>query len=109
MLFSLTISLGEKGVLHGSILFALLIAARLINGMFGSATRPSSGAWVADITDAEDRSRAFARLDSWVFNGQNTWSGFSRVFTSNFLYRSLLSFCFYGFHCNDSNNKRKSL
>ena len=49
MLFSLTISLGEKGVLHGSILFALLIAARLINGMFGSATRPSSGAWVADI------------------------------------------------------------
>jgi len=70
MLFSLTISLGEKGVLHGSILFALLIAARLINGMFGSATRPSSGAWVADITDAEDRSRAFARLDSGFSMGR---------------------------------------
>jgi len=70
MLFSLTISLGEKGVLHGSVLFALLIAARLINGMFGSATRPSSGAWVADITNTEDRSRAFARLDSGFSMGR---------------------------------------
>jgi MFS family permease len=70
MLFSLTISLGEKGILHGSILFALLIAARLINGMFGSATRPSSGAWVADITNPKERSRAFARLDSGFSMGR---------------------------------------
>ena len=70
ILFSLTISLGQKGVLQGSVLFALLIAARLINGMFGSATRPSSGAWVADITNPEDRSRAFARLDSGFSMGR---------------------------------------
>ena len=70
ILFSLTISLGEKGILHGSLMFALLIAARLINGMFGSATRPSSGAWIADITNPEDRSRAFARLDSGFSMGR---------------------------------------
>ena len=70
VLFSLTISLGQKGILQGSVLFALLIAARLINGMFGSATRPSSGAWVADITNPEDRSRAFARLDSGFSMGR---------------------------------------
>jgi MFS family permease len=38
--------------------------------MFGSATRPSSGAWVADITNTEDRSRAFARLDSGFSMGR---------------------------------------
>lgn len=70
ILFSLTISLGEKGILHGSLMFALLIAARLVNGMFGSATRPSSGAWIADITNPEDRSRAFARLDSGFSMGR---------------------------------------
>ena len=41
-----------------------MILARVINGILGSATRPASGAWIADITNAKDRSRAFARLDS---------------------------------------------
>ena len=70
ILFSLAISLGREGILHGTILFTILIAARLINGMFGSATRPAAGAWVADITNPEERSRAFARLDSGFSMGR---------------------------------------
>ena len=53
MLFSFTISLGQKGLLTGALLFFLLIAARLLNGIFGSATRPSSGGWVADISSID--------------------------------------------------------
>ena len=64
ILFSSTISLGQKSVITGGALFFLLILARAINGILGSATRPASGAWIADITRARDRSRAFARLDS---------------------------------------------
>ncbi|MDB3976527.1 MFS transporter [Gammaproteobacteria bacterium] len=70
ILFSFTISLGQKELLTGSLLFFLLVAARLLNGMFGSATRPSSGAWVADITSIDSRSRAFARLDSGFSMGR---------------------------------------
>ncbi len=62
--FSSTILLGQKSIITGGILFFLLVLARLINGILGSATRPASGAWIADITDIKDRSRAFARLDS---------------------------------------------
>jgi len=70
ILFSFTISLGQAGNLTGLILFALLVAARLLNGMFGSATRPASGGWIADISSIEDRSRAFARLDSGFSMGR---------------------------------------
>ena len=70
ILFSFTISLGQKELMTGSLLFFLLVAARLLNGMFGSATRPSAGAWVADITSIDSRSRAFARLDSGFSMGR---------------------------------------
>ena len=64
ILFSLTISVGQAGKLTGLLLFIVLVSARVLNGLFGSATRPASGGWVADISSIEDRSRAFARLDS---------------------------------------------
>ena len=70
ILFSLTISLGQAGELTGLILFILLVAARVLNGLFGSATRPASGGWVADISSMQDRSRAFARLDSGFSMGR---------------------------------------
>tara|TARA_Y100001970_G_scaffold285454_1_gene405272 strand:- start:10236 stop:11492 length:1257 start_codon:yes stop_codon:yes gene_type:complete len=70
ILFSFTISLGQAGKLTGLMLFALLVAARLLNGMFGSATRPASGGWIADISSIKDRSRAFARLDSGFSMGR---------------------------------------
>ena len=70
MLFSFTISLGQRELLTGSLLFLLLVAARILNGIFGSATRPSSGGWVADISSIDSRSRAFARLDSGFSMGR---------------------------------------
>ena len=70
MLFSFTISLGQKGLLTGTLLFILMVAARVLNGIFGSATRPSSGGWVADISSIDSRSRAFARLDSGFSMGR---------------------------------------
>ena len=70
ILFSFTISLGQSGLLTGTFLFLLLVSARLLNGIFGSATRPSSGGWVADISSIEARSRAFARLDSGFSMGR---------------------------------------
>ncbi len=70
VLFSLTISLGQKELLTGTLLFVLLVSARVLNGIFGSATRPSSGGWVADISSINSRSRAFARLDSGFSMGR---------------------------------------
>ena len=70
VLFSFTISLGQRGLLTGSLLFILLVSARILNGIFGSATRPSSGGWVADISPVDLRSRAFARLDSGFSMGR---------------------------------------
>ena len=70
VLFSLTISLGQKGLLTGTLLFVLLVSARVLNGIFGSATRPSSGGWVADRSSINSRSRAFARLDSGFSMGR---------------------------------------
>ena len=70
VLFSLTISLGQKGLLTGTLLFVSLVSARVLNGIFGSATRPSSGGWVADISSINSRSRAFARLDSGFSMGR---------------------------------------
>ena len=70
VLFSLTISLGQKELLTGTLLFVLLVSARVLNGIFGSAMRPSSGGWVADISSINSRSRAFARLDSGFSMGR---------------------------------------
>ena len=70
VLFSLTISLGQKELLTGTLLFVLLVSARVLNGIFGSATRPSSGGWIADISSINSRSRAFARLDSGFSMGR---------------------------------------
>ena len=69
-LFSFTISLGQLQKISGWLLFFLLIVTRLINGILGSATRPASGGWIADITNSEERSRAFARLDSGFSAGR---------------------------------------
>ena len=53
ILFSTVISFGISGLLSGTFLFLLLVLARLLNGLFGSATRPASGGWIADITSLE--------------------------------------------------------
>ena len=54
----------EKNILNLTLLFPALILGRLINGLLGSATRPASFAYVADITTKENRTVKFARMES---------------------------------------------
>ena len=54
----------EKNILNLTLLFPALILGRLINGLLGSATRPASFAYVADITSKEKRTVKFARMES---------------------------------------------
>ena len=70
ILFSTVIDFGISGSLAGTLLFLLLVLARLLNGLFGSATRPASGGWIADITSLDDRGRAFGRLNSGFSAGR---------------------------------------
>ena len=56
--------LAERNLLNISLLFPALILGRLINGLIGSATRPASFAYVADVTSKENRTLKFARLES---------------------------------------------
>ena len=67
-LFAAIIKFAQLYPISFSLLFVLLIAARLINGLLGSAVRPSAGGRIADITDTTNRTSGFARLDAgWQF------------------------------------------
>ena len=67
-LFAGIIKFAQIYTISFSVLFLLLILARLINGLLGSAVRPSAGGRIADITDTTNRTTGFARLDAgWQF------------------------------------------
>ena len=67
-LFAAIIKIAQIYPLSFTLLFVLLIGARLINGLLGSAVRPSAGGRIADITDTTNRTSGFARLDAgWQF------------------------------------------
>ena len=67
-LFAGIIKFAQVYTVSFSVLFILLILARLINGLLGSAVRPSAGGRIADITDTTNRTSGFARLDAgWQF------------------------------------------
>jgi len=67
-LFAGIIKFAQVYTISFSVLFILLILARLINGLLGSAVRPSAGGRIADITDTTNRTSGFARLDAgWQF------------------------------------------
>lgn len=70
ILFSSALTLGTSQILIGWKLLFVLIIARLINGVLGSATRPGAGAWVGDITGIDDRSRGFGRLNAGFSAGR---------------------------------------
>ena len=70
ILFSSALSLGTSGILLGWKLLVVLILARMINGVLGSATRPGSGAWIADVTNQEQRSGGFGRLNAGFSAGR---------------------------------------
>ena len=56
--------LAQKNLLNVTFLFPALVLGRLINGLVGSATRPASFAYIADITSKDNRTVKFARLES---------------------------------------------
>ena len=56
--------LAEKNILNITFLFPALVLGRLINGLLGSATRPASFAYMADITSKDNRTSQFAKLES---------------------------------------------
>jgi MFS family permease len=67
-LFAAIIKIAQIYTFSFTLLFVLLICARLINGLLGSAVRPSAGGRIADITDTTNRTSGFARLDAgWQF------------------------------------------
>ena len=56
--------LAQKNLLNVTLLFPALVLGRLLNGLVGSATRPASFAYIADITSKDNRTVKFARLES---------------------------------------------
>ena len=54
----------EKDLLDLVYLFPLLVFGRMLNGLLGSATRPASFAYVAEISSEDKRTVKFARLES---------------------------------------------
>jgi MFS family permease len=61
--------LAKHGLMDLLLLFPLLIAGRLINGLLGSATRPAAFAFVADNSLPSKRTKKFARLESSFLAG----------------------------------------
>ena len=100
-LFAAIIKIAQLYPISFSLLFALLIGARLINGLLGSAVRPSAGGRIADITDTTNRTSGFARLDAgWQFGVVlgPVAVGFIMLLSGNnilmpFLFLSLLGLC----------------
>ena len=60
----LPIYLADKNILSAAFVFPLLILGRTIYGLLGSATRPASFAYIADITPKNKRTKKFARFES---------------------------------------------
>ena len=62
-LFASALQLGQTGALLAA-LWPLLMLARVINGTFGSATRPAALGYVADSTSPSVRAPVLARVES---------------------------------------------
>ena len=70
ILFSSALTLGTSEILLGWKLLMVLIFARMVNGILGSATRPGAGAWIADVTNTEERGGGYGRLNSGFSAGR---------------------------------------
>lgn len=60
--FGLLSHLGLAGTLTGTPLYLSLLAARLIGGLYSSATLPTAQAYVADVTERADRTSGMAMI-----------------------------------------------
>jgi DHA1 family tetracycline resistance protein-like MFS transporter len=61
-LFAFFGDLGFRGVLSGLSLYLPMLGARLLGGIFSSATLPTAQAYLADVTGRERRTQGFAVL-----------------------------------------------
>lgn len=66
LLFGAAVLLGLHGLLPVIVVFPLLLIARAVYGITGSATNPASQAYVADRTGFEGRTQALATLASAI-------------------------------------------
>jgi MFS family permease len=62
IIFLYSASLGLVGFIAGFPLLIILLGARIINSAVGAASRPASGAYVADVTTEEERSSGMGKF-----------------------------------------------
>lgn len=62
LIFLYSASLGLIGYVTGFSLLMILLMARIVNSAIGAASRPASGAYVADVTSEEDRSSGMGKF-----------------------------------------------
>lgn len=58
--FGIVATLGEAGLLQGASLFVMLLGARIVGGLLSSATLPAAQAYIADLTDRQNRASGMA-------------------------------------------------
>jgi MFS family permease len=62
IIFLYSASLGLMGTVTGFSLLFILLLSRVINSAIGAASRPASGAYVADVTSEEERSSGMGKF-----------------------------------------------
>ncbi len=60
--FAILAGLGLAGYITGGLLFVLLLLARMLGGVFASATLPTAQAYIADVTGRDTRTSGMAIL-----------------------------------------------
>lgn len=60
--FGLVAQLGLSKHLSGHTLFAALLLTRLVGGLYSSATLPTAQAYIADVTERDERTRGMALI-----------------------------------------------
>jgi len=62
IIFLYSASIGLIGYVSGFLLLFILLVSRIINSAVGAASRPATGAYVADVTSLEDRSSGMGKF-----------------------------------------------
>jgi len=62
VIFLYSASIGLLGYVSGFFLLFILLLSRIINSAVGAASRPASGAYVADVTSLEERSSGMGKF-----------------------------------------------
>ena len=62
LIFLYSASLGLVGAVTGFSLLMILLISRIINSAIGAASRPASGAYVADVTSEQERSSGMGKF-----------------------------------------------